>query len=209
MTQRTAITKAAVAAIAGVVAMGAAATSAQAQSYGPGYAGGGYYDPCQRDAGNRGITGALVGGAGGAVIGSQFAASGHRSDGSLLGGVLGALAGAAVGKNTAGCSGGQAYVQPRSSYSGYSNGYSSNGYYAPQPQPYAYDDRAQRYDNRYEDRDDSYAYGRRGERYRVAQRPGSDGCTVAESAIMMPDGRTQTNFVRVCMDRNGRYQVVN
>ena len=205
MTKPSTFTKGAFAAAAGVMALTGAVSTAQAQPYPGSYSGDSYYNPCQRDAGNRGITGALVGGAGGAVIGSQFAASGHRRDGSLLGGVLGALAGAAVGKNTTGCSSGQAYVQPRSSY----NGYSNNGYYAPQPQPYAYDDRAQRYDNRYDDRDDSYAYGRRGEQYRVAQRPGADGCTLAESPIMMPDGRTQTHFVRVCMDRNGRYQVVN
>ena len=43
-------------------------------------------------------------------------------------------------------------------------------YYTPAPQPYAYDDRA-RYEDRYADQDDSYAYGRRGERFRVAQRP--------------------------------------
>ena len=215
MSTRSTFAKSALAAVAGVMALGAAATAAQAQQpYSGSYSGGGYYDPCQRDSGNRGITGALIGGAGGAVIGSQFAASGHRRDGSLLGGVLGALAGAAVGKNTSGCSGGQAYVAPRTTYnsgysSSYNNGYGSNGYYAPQPQTYAYDDRAQRYDNRYDDQDDAYAYGRRGERFRVAQRPGADGCTLAESPILMPDGRTQTHFVRVCMDRNGRYQVVN
>jgi len=59
--------------------------------------------PVQRDAGNRGVVGALIGGASGATIGSQVAASGHRTDGSLLGGVLGAFAGAAIGHNTAGC----------------------------------------------------------------------------------------------------------
>jgi uncharacterized protein YcfJ len=203
MTTRSTFTKSALAAVAGVMAMSAMATGAQAQQpYYGGAQGGGYYDPCQRDSGNRGITGALIGGAGGAVIGSQFAASGHRRDGSLLGGVLGALAGAAVGKNTAGCSGGQqTYAPPPAPR--------SSSYYAPQPQPYAYDDRAQRYDDRYVEQDDSYAYGRGGERFRVAQRPGADGCTLAESPILMPDGRTQTHFVRVCMDRNGRYQVVN
>ena len=206
MTHRSTFAKGALAAVAGVMALSAVATGAQAQQpygYSNGYQGGSYYNPCQRDAGNRGITGALVGGAGGAVIGSQFAASGHRRDGSLLGGVLGALAGAAVGRNTTGCSTSSQYYAPPAPAPRTS--YNNNGYYA--PQPYAYDDRAQRYDNRYDD--DSYAYGGRGERFRVAQRPSADGCTLAESPIMMPDGRTQMHFVRVCMDRNGRYQVVN
>jgi uncharacterized protein YcfJ len=202
MTTRSTFAKSAFAAVAGVMAISAVASSAQAQQpYYGGSNGGGYYDPCARDSGNRGITGAVIGGAGGAVVGSQFAASGHRRDGSLLGGVLGALAGAAVGKNTSGCSGGQSYYAPQPA--------PRTSYYARQPQPYAYDDRSQRYDDRYDDQDDSYAYGRRGERFRVAQRPGADGCTLAESPILMPDGRTQTHFVRVCMDRNGRYQVVN
>jgi len=64
--------------------------------------------------------------------------------------------------------------------------------------------------NRY-DRDDGYAYGRGGERFRVVEerRVGADGCTLAESPIHMPDGRTQMRFVRVCMDSTGRYQVVD
>src|SRR5207253_2055943 len=92
--------KGVLAATAGLVALGAAA-AVQAQPYGgPGYSN---YDPCRRDANSRGVTGALLGGAGGAVIGSQFAANGHRRDGSLLGGVLGAIAGASIGHSTAAC----------------------------------------------------------------------------------------------------------
>jgi hypothetical protein len=196
MTKPSTFTKAALAAVAGVMALGGA-VAAQAQPYGgyaPNYSSGGYYDPCRRDEGNRGLMGAFIGGAGGATLGSQFAASGHRRDGSLLGGVVGALAGAAIGKNTAACSPGYAPPPPpQSSYNGYA------------PAPYASDDRYSRYDNRYDD-DDAY---RGGDRYRVAQRPNADGCTLAESPILMPDGRTQMHFVRVCLDRNGRYQVVN
>ena len=217
MSTSSTFTKGALAAVAGVMALSAAAT-VQAQPYSNGYAGNSYYDPCRRDEGNRGITGAVIGGAGGAVLGSQFAANGHRRDGSLLGGIVGALAGAAVGKNTTGCSGGQSYVQPRASYGsgysgyggagyGYNSGYDSYGY-APPPAPYGYGQPAPRYSSRYE-RSDDYAYGRRGERMRVAQRADADGCSLAESPILMPDGRTQTRFVRVCMDRNGRYQVVD
>ena len=192
-------TRAAIAAVAGVMALGAVATTAQAQTY-PAYSGGdSYYDPCRRDANNRGLMGALIGGAGGATIGSQFAANGHRRDGSLLGGLLGAFAGASIGHNTAGCQSGYAPPAPQARYE-------------PQPAPYAYDDRASRYDDRasrYDGRYDGDDYRGRGDRFRVAARPDADGCTLAESPILMPDGRTQMHFVRVCMDRNGRYQVVN
>src|SRR5689334_975107 len=88
---RSSFAKGVAAAVAGAVALGAVGVS-QAQPYGqsdyygnPPSAGG--YDPCRRDANNRGITGALVGGGMGAVIGSQVAANHHRSDGSLVGGL--------------------------------------------------------------------------------------------------------------------------
>src|SRR5260221_7656613 len=100
MTKSSAFAKSALAAAAGLVALGCAA-AAQAQPYGgPGYSN---YDGCRRDAGNRGIVGALIGGGIGATVGSQVAANHHRSDGSLLGGALGAIAGAAIGNNTAAC----------------------------------------------------------------------------------------------------------
>jgi hypothetical protein len=44
----------------------------------------------------------------------------------------------------------------------------------------------------------------------VVERPAAsaDDCTLAESPIYMPDGRTQKRFVRVCRDSSGRYQTV-
>lgn len=219
MTKSSVFAKRAVALIAGAVALGGAAT-ASAQPYNGGYYGSGGYDSCRGETGNRGIVGALIGGAGGATIGSQFAASGHRRDGSLLGGILGAVAGAAVGKNTSGCGGSSYYSAPRNS--GYGAGYGSYGQggYADQPYGYSsgyggrgyayrgYDDRADRYSSRYDN--DDWAYGGRGERYRVVQgRSSADGCTLAESPIYLPDGRVQKRFVRVCADSNGRYQVVD
>ena len=219
MTKSSAFAKRAVVLIAGAVALGGAAT-ASAQPYNGGYYGSGGYDSCRGETGNRGIVGALIGGAGGATIGSQFAASGHRRDGSLLGGILGAVAGAAVGKNTSGCGGSSYYSQPRGN--GYGAGYGSYGQggYAGQPYGYSsgyggrgysyrgYDDRADRYSSRYDN--DDWAYGGRGERYRVVQgRSTADGCTLAESPIYLPDGRVQKRFVRVCADSNGRYQVVD
>lgn len=204
------LSNAAMAAIAGVMAVSAVATPqiAAAQSYGgPAYSGGGYYDPCARDQGNRSIVGGLVGAALGATLGSQVAARGHRTDGSLLGGALGAVGGAVVGNKTAACQPGTTYgaappppppPPPRAYYE------------APPPPPppapayYSRDDRDD------DDDDAHWAYGRRGERFRIAERPvGRDGCTLAESPIYLPDGRVQKRFVRVCQDSSGRYQVVD
>jgi len=122
-----------------------------------------------------------------------------------LGGLLGAIAGGVVGNKTAACN------------SAYSNGYSS----APPPPPppprtseYRDYGQQQPYAERgayreYED-EGRWAYGHRGERYRLADRaPDTDGCALAESPIYMPDGRTQTRFVRVCRDSSGRYAVVD
>lgn len=192
---RSTFAKALVATVAGAAALTAVATAAQAQPYGQyGYYGGGY-DVCQREANGRGVGGALVGGGIGAVVGSQIAAHGHRTDGSVLGGVLGALVGAGVGHSTAACR--EAPPPPPPPPAAY-NSYGDYGY--------GYD-QGYRYDGRYDDED--WAYGPRGQRLRIAGQTGADGCTLAESPIYMPDGRVQKRFVRVCMDANGRYQVVD
>ena len=195
MNFRSTFAKSALAGVAGVMALGSAAaipTFAAAQSapyYGGGY-GNSYYDPCRRDSTNRSTVGALVGGALGAAIGSNAAARNARTEGALLGGALGALGGAAVGKNSAACGGTSTYRAPQTTYNGYYGQPADNGYYAR-----SYDDR------RYYDR---------GEPYRVVERPAAtDGCTLAESPIYLPDGRTQKRFVRVCPDANGNFQVVD
>jgi hypothetical protein len=197
MTKSATFAKGALAAAAGLMAL-AAASTASAQPYS--------YDPCQREANSRGVTGGFLGAAGGAVLGSQFAASGHRRDGSLLGGVIGALAGASIGHSTAACGsapprqydqasppppGPSAYYQPEPppAY--------GDAYYAPPPPAYA-------------ERDAVFVSGRHGMRFRVDEdRMGPDGCTVAESPVYMPDGRVDQRFVRVCPDRRGRYHVVD
>lgn len=206
MTFRSIFAKSVLTGVAGVMALTAAVsvpTFASAQSYG----GGGYYDPCRRESTNRGTVGALIGGALGAAIGSNAAARNARTEGALLGGALGAVGGAAVGKNSAACSDGyrDAYRPTRPSYydnQSYGNRYGARddydrGYYAG-----SYDR-----DDRYYD--GPYAYDRRGNRYSVAQAPGADGCTLAESPIYLPDGRVQKRFVRVCQDSAGNYQIVD
>lgn len=207
MNFRSTLAKSALAAVAGVAALTAVAAPsvASAQAYG-----GSYYDPCRRDQTNRGTAGALIGGALGAAIGSNAAARKNRTEGALLGGAVGAVAGAAVGNNSAACRSGY----PRDSY--YGDDRYSGGYYN---QPYDLEDRyrsngyygggyyGSAYENDYDDY--GYAYGYGGERLRITQRADRDGCALAESPVYMPDGRTVTRMVRVCMDSRGRYQVVD
>lgn len=209
MSKPSAFARVALAAAAGVMTL-STGVAAQAQPYGSSSYSAPYYDGCRREANNRGIVGALLGAGIGATVGSQIAARGHRTDGSVLGGALGALGGAAVGSNTAACTPGytSSYrTAPPPPPVAYNNGY------APPPGAYEYgrDDYAARIERNRYDRDDDYAYGRGGERLRVVEerRAGADGCTLAESPILMPDGRTQKRFVRVCMDESGRYQVVD
>lgn len=200
MTNSSTFAKGALAAAAGLLVLGAAA-SASAQ---PGYGG---YDPCQREASGRGVTGALVGGGAGAVLGSQMAASGHRTDGSLLGGIVGAIAGAAIGHSTAACNNAPppSYVDapppppppPPSAYNEPPPPPAYGDAYGPPPPP------------RYAERE-VWVYGRHGARFRVIRdRMGPDGCTLAESPVYMPDGRVDRRFVHVCPDYRGRYRVVD
>ncbi|MET0294390.1 MAG: glycine zipper domain-containing protein [Phenylobacterium sp.] len=178
-------------------------THASAQGYS--------YDPCRREQTNRGTVGALVGGALGAAVGSNAAARKNRTEGALLGGAVGAVAGAAVGNHSAAC-GSAAYgpgYGPTYSYDD-RPGYYGQGY---SNRPYDLEDRYRAsgyYDNGYaDDGDYGYAYGYGGQPLRIAQRAGPDGCTLAESPVYMPDGRTVTRMVRVCRDSRGRYQVVD
>lgn len=197
----TAIAKAAAATLAGVALLAAGAAQAQTSYGGSSYGGSSYqgpgspgYDPCRRDANQRGTAGALIGGGMGAVIGSNAAARNARTEGALLGGLLAAIAGGVIGNKTAACT---------------SPGYAS----APPPPP-------PRADAPYYDRDayaDSAAAQAREDawrnpepEHRVVERPrDAEDCTLAESPIYMPDGRTQTRFVRVCRDASGKYAVVD
>lgn len=189
--------RSALAAAAGVMALAAAAPqAAQAQPYGDGaYGPPSYSDVCRSDRNNRTGLGALLGAGLGAALGSQVAANHHRTDGAIVGGLLGAVGGGAVGHNTTPCDQGYAPPPPPPP---------PRAYYAPPPPPPA----PAYYEGRYDD--DHWAYGPRGARFRIADRPvDPDGCTLAESPIYMPDGRVQKRFVRVCMDSSGRYQVVD
>jgi len=204
MSTQVTIAKAAAAALAGVIALGACAP-ALAQSPGP-YTTrtttGHYYDACKRDQTQRGTLGAVLGGGAGAVIGSNAAARNARTEGALLGGLLGAVVGGVVGNKSAACT----------SPSNYYNGDAP----APLPPPPAasndryYDRDAYADSAAAQAREDAWRDEQRADRYRADARPAEpDGCTLAESPIYMPDGRTQTRFVRVCRDANGKYAVVD
>jgi hypothetical protein len=195
---RTKIAKSITATVAGVIAASAltvAPTVAQAQGAydNDGY----YYDPCKRDKTNRATMGGVLGALAGAAIGSNVAAGGVRTEGALLGGAVGAVGGAMIGNRTAACESGYApsAPPPRTSY------------YREGPAYYSSDRRYDNYDrSRYYDDRPGYT-----ESYTsVVERPAAsaDDCTLAESPIYMPDGRTQKRFVRVCRDSSGRYQTV-
>ncbi|MBS0361347.1 MAG: glycine zipper 2TM domain-containing protein [Proteobacteria bacterium] len=201
MTKVSTYAKGALAATAGLVALAAAASASAQPAYNN-------YNACDRDAGNRGIAGALVGGALGAVVGSQAAANHHRTDGSLLGGALGALAGGVIGNKTASCNnvpppppGPVAEAPPPVAYDApppppppaY-----EEGYYAAPPPPPVYE------------RPAVFVYGRHGVRYRVVEeRVGPDGCTMAEGPPVYDGyGRMAPSWVRVCPDYRGRYRIV-
>lgn len=200
LANRTAIASAALA-VAGLM-IAPTAASAQSytyqgpQNYGTGYYGdrydysrdgryGSYDDYCRSDRNQRQGAGAVIGGALGAVAGSQMAARGRRTEGSILGGVLGAVVGAGVGNSSANrCSG--YYDQSR-----YGNDYRYQGYqtydrYDDQAYDRYYDDRSdyRRYDDRYDDR--GYSYG------------DSRSCRTVETRTRDYSGRIVTRSEQVC-----------
>lgn len=205
MTKSSTFAKGALAAAVSLAALAAAATASAQPAYSN-------YNACDRDAGNRGITGALVGGGIGAVVGSQAAANHHRTDGSLLGGALGALAGAVIGHNTASCNNAPPPPPPGpvARYDGPPPPLASG------PGPLAYEDAPPPPPAYYDGPPPPppgpaiWVYGRHGVRYRViADRMDRDGCGMAEAPIYFPDGRVDRRFVHVCPDYRGRYHVVD
>lgn len=221
LSARSAVAAAAALATVGFSALPASAQSYYSQNYGTGaysqpydynsryYGGDRYsYEYCRNDRGQRQGAGTFIGGAAGAIAGSQLAARGRRTEGSILGGVVGAVIGNAVGRNSAAnCA---AYP---STY------YDDRAYSAPVYDDRYYDDR---YDDRYSDSryvqvypSPSYDYGDDySSRYSSSYGYGygnidRDGCRLAESRIRLPDGRSETRYVRTCPDQSGRYRVVD
>ncbi len=204
------VTMAAVCALAGSLAI-AGAAQAQSGTYS--------YDPCKREEVQRGTGGGLVGGGIGAVIGSNAAARNARTEGAIVGGLLGALIGSSIGKKSAACASTASLPPPPHSADPAASAAADDAHRdasappprrlseaPPPPAYYRRDDYADRAGPA-----EPWAYGRRGERYRLAEGRGVDvdGCTLAESPVYMPDGRVEHRFVRVCRDSAGRYAVVD
>ncbi|GAM98698.1 hypothetical protein U91I_02333 [alpha proteobacterium U9-1i] len=82
----------------------------------------------QRRNGNT-TAGAVIGGIAGAVLGSQAASRGHRTDGSVLGAVVGATAGAMIGRSNTRCA-----QAPQGSYDPYAQGQYGQQYPQQYPQ---------------------------------------------------------------------------
>lgn len=169
------------------------------RNYGPSYDRQPYYDPCVRDQRERQTAGGLVGGALGAVVGSQVSARGRRTEGSVLGGVLGAVVGSSVGRSQAACDSGYGYDR---GYTSSAPVYDDRYYGQDQYDRRSYDDDRRDYDRR--DYDSRYDYSRPSAGY--GQR---DECRLAESRIRLPDGREEVRYVRTCPDAYGRYRVVD
>lgn len=152
------------------------------------------YD-CRDSEQNRQAGGAVIGGAIGAIAGSQVAARGRRTEGSVLGGVLGAVVGAAVGGDSANCRGqADRYDQNRYGYDqrGYdqrSYGYDQRAY---DQRGYGYDgyDRDRRYDDRraYDYQQNGYGYDR-------------NGCRSVETRQQDRYGRVVVRTEQVCRER--------
>lgn len=127
-------------------------------------------DYCRSDRNQRRAAGATIGAGVGAIAGSQLAARGRRSEGSILGGVLGAVIGGSVGNDSAA----RCEDYDRSRYG------------------YSYDNRGYQYDRGYSDRyDDRYRYERYDDRSRY-------GCRTVETRGRDWNGRVVTRYEEVC-----------
>jgi len=175
--------KSAAVGVALVTAAATVPTAASAQSY----YGDSRYDRRYEDSrrcnyDSRG-TGAVIGGALGAVAGSQFAARGRRTEGSILGGVLGAVVGAGV----------------QSENRRYSRDHCDDRYYS---NSYRYDDQYGRYDDRYDNRYDDRYYDRgQYDRYSSGSSYGygyEQQCRTVASSRRDWNGRLVTTYREVC-----------
>jgi len=87
---------------AAALAVVAAGTAVATPSLARDYRGYGYYDDaCRTSKTNKGTAGAVIGGLAGAVLGSNVAGRGDRTEGAVIGGVAGALIGNGVGRSSA------------------------------------------------------------------------------------------------------------
>ena len=163
---------------------------------------------CRDNRNERQAGGAVVGGALGAIVGSQLGARGRRTEGSVLGGVLGAVVGAGVGGSSAGDCGryGSDYRYGDSRY-GDGYGYPTDsryddrsGYGYSQEQRYGYESQAYGYD-RYGSERSGYGYDRGATRYQSGYGPDSYACRTVETRSYDRSGRIVTRYEQSCPDR--------
>lgn len=141
---------------------------------------------CARVRNGNTAAGAVVGGLLGAVLGSQAAARGHRTDGSVLGAVVGATAGGAIARSSTRC--GQVPQGGYDPYNGQAYGQYPNDPYAEGP----YKDDSGLEGGPY--RESGY-YGGRDPRY--------DDCRMGQVITRDPYGREYRDNVMMCRDRDG------
>lgn len=202
MITRITFAKAGAVALASTLALSSVAQAQPSGSYTSAARDGYGYDPCRREANGRGTAGTLIGGGIGAVIGSNAAARNARTEGALLGGLLGAIAGGVMGHKTAACNSSSTYHSPIGT--GASR---TDDRYDRRDDDYARNDDWRRAPDARDDRDDDDRSAAPAGRFEDPRR--NDDCQLAESPVHMPDGSTQTRFVRVCRDASGRYAVVD
>jgi hypothetical protein len=175
--------------MAGVMAVSAfAVTPASAQpnsyQYQGGYQGQDYLaEQCQKQQRDRMVAGGAMGAIAGAVLGSNVAGHGAKSEGGVLGALAGALAGGAIGRSTAKC---DAYTgRSTAPYDRYGqdryNGNSEYDDYGLEGGPYA---------------PASYAYDRSYGRQ----------CGWGEEVLRDPDGRSVRQSVYMCQGRDGQWR---
>ena len=147
---------------------------------------------CARQANQRTGLGAVIGGLAGAVLGSQVAARGHRTDGSVVGGVAGAAAGAMIGRGNSQRQCQQGAVQ--GSYDPYygqpQQQYPQQGGYQQQP----YGDDSGLYGGPYQQSSYGRDYGRR-----------NNDCRMGEIITRDPYGREVRDNVMMCRASDGQW----
>jgi uncharacterized protein YcfJ len=135
---------------------------------------------CQQSRNNRTVTGALIGGIAGALLGREVADRGVRGEGALVGAVVGATAGGAIGRTSAQC--GQVPQGDYDPYYGQSNQYNQND-------PYRSGDNSGLYGGPY--RESNY----RGDYNR--------DCRTGEQITRDPYGREYREDVMMCRGSDG------
>ncbi len=141
---------------------------------------------CAKKRQDRMVAGGALGAIAGAVLGSNVAGRGAKSEGGALGAVAGAVAGGMIGRNTAKCGPYDQYGYHNGQYGQYGGGGQYQGGY----------------------RDDGYgleggpyaptSYGGGGYNDRYGQE-----CRYGEQTLRDPDGRSYKQNVYMCRGRDG------